>query len=124
MGLFDRIPVISRTRRSTLPVPASRSGAAGSSGDGLAPSQLPVDRQLEYIMGDATDRGLALTVAALHRCVTLIAASVAEVVANSAHVVDFDSPQARIPAHQSPAPRPVEPGRGGVELHIHRRPDA
>ena len=63
---------------------------AQGDGGGRAPSEMPIDQQLEFIFGENSDRTKALRVGALYRCVTLIASTVSELIANTAHVVDFD----------------------------------
>lgn len=87
MGMLDvfRAPRFGRAGRAIMAM-ASPAG----DGDGVPPSELPVERQLDFILGHGTERSIALTVGALFRCVTLISSTVAELIANSAHVVDFD----------------------------------
>lgn len=54
------------------------------------PSDLPVGEQLQYILGNRSDREQALAVGALFRSVTLISSIVAEVVSRTVQVVDLD----------------------------------
>ena len=54
------------------------------------PSDLPVGEQLQYILGNRSDRESALAVGALFRSVTLISSIVAEVISRTVQVVDLD----------------------------------
>lgn len=70
------------------------SGARAEAGKGYLPgpvhSNMPIDQIVDMLGGDMSSRSMALRVGALHRCVTLISSTVAELIANTAHVVDFD----------------------------------
>lgn len=57
---------------------------------GKPPSEWTTEAQLDFILGESTDRTRALRVATLFRCVTLISSTVAEIISNSVYAVDFE----------------------------------